>query len=59
MTQCQLITVRLFIDLVTSAWNYSQKSEIKLPQNNKDFRELNKMTVKTGLHTAKVRELET
>jgi hypothetical protein len=39
---------------VTNSWNYGQQSYPKSMQNTKDFRQMNKMTVKSGMHTAKV-----
>jgi len=41
-------------DLVTHSWNYSSHSQPKIPQNNKDFREMNKLTIRSGLHTSQV-----
>lgn len=39
---------------VTNSWNYGHPSHPKVTQNNKDFREMNKLTVRSGLYTAKV-----
>lgn len=51
---CLSIMVLLKLNAVTNSWDLGQQSEVHIPQNNKDFRQLNKITVINGLHTAKV-----